>query len=408
LKRYHPAVRLAVAVMLLTGPLLHAQGQDRPWRRHTIDASSRGADGVRLADANGDGLPDIATGWEEGGRVRVYLNPGPAGAKAAWPAVTVGAVGSVEDAVLVDLDRDGAMDVVSCCEGNTRSMFVHWAPKERSRYQNSDAWTTEALPLSRGMMRWMFCLPLQVDGKHGVDLVAGGKDGGAALGWWEAPADPRDLSAWKWHPLRPLGWLMSLMAEDMDGDGDLDVLASDRKGAARGCFWLENPGPAHAQGGWKEHAIGGQDREVMFLRVVDLDRDGLRDVIVAAKPQEILCLRREARDGRSWEPHSFSLPASAGRAKAVSSGDMDADGDPDLVFTCESATDGRSGVMWLENPGSLHAERWKPREISGPDGIKHDLVELLDLDGDGDQDALTCEETKNLGVFWYENPLRSR
>ena len=27
-----------------------------------------------------------------------------------------------------------------------------------------------------------------------------------------------------------------------------------------------------------------------------------------------------------------------------------------------------------------------------------------DLDGDGDPDAVTCEEVENLGVFWYENP----
>ncbi len=39
---------------------------DRPWVRHTIDDSSRGADGVRLGDVNGDGLPDIVTGWKEG------------------------------------------------------------------------------------------------------------------------------------------------------------------------------------------------------------------------------------------------------------------------------------------------------------------------------------------------------
>ena len=36
------------------------------WKRHVIDDSSRGADGTRLADINGDGLPDIATGWEQG------------------------------------------------------------------------------------------------------------------------------------------------------------------------------------------------------------------------------------------------------------------------------------------------------------------------------------------------------
>jgi hypothetical protein len=29
--------------------------------------------------------------------------------------------------------------------------------------------------------------------------------------------------------------------------------------------------------------------------------------------------------------------------------------------------------------------------------VKHDLIALVDLDG-------TTEETKNLGVIWYENP----
>src|SRR5690606_8391355 len=87
-----------------------------PWQRHTIDDTSRGADGARLADVNGDGFLDIATGWEAGGIVRAYLNPGPAQSKQKWPAVTVGEVAEVEDAVFVDLDGDGSVDVVSSCE----------------------------------------------------------------------------------------------------------------------------------------------------------------------------------------------------------------------------------------------------------------------------------------------------
>jgi len=35
------------------------QATSDSWTRHTIDASSRGADGVRAADANGDGLSDL-------------------------------------------------------------------------------------------------------------------------------------------------------------------------------------------------------------------------------------------------------------------------------------------------------------------------------------------------------------
>ena len=44
-------------------------------------------------------------------------------------------------------------------------------------------------------------------------------------------------------------------------------------------------------------------------------------------------------------------------------------------------------------------------EISGDSrGVKFDLIQLLDLDQDGDLDLLTCEERDNLGVIWYENP----
>ncbi len=404
----HRIILTSLAVPFALSAVLAGE-TGKPWKRHTIDASSRGADGVRLGDVNGDRLPDLTTGWEEGGQVRVYLHPGAARTKQAWPAITVGQARAVEDAVMVDLDSDGAVDVVSCAEGSTRSMFVHWAPREPKRYVRPEEWITQPLPASRGMMAWMFCIPLQVDGKRGVDLVAAGKGASAALGWWEAPADSRGLEAWKWHPLRPVGWIMSLAAEDMDGDGDADILATDRKGAATGCFWLENPGsgPRSAQP-WREHPVGGQGREVMFLSVADVDGDGLRDVVTCAKPQEILFLKRLSRTGRDWETRSIPMPASAGRAKAVNAGDLDGDGTTDLVFTCENAVDGKSGVMALLQEKGPNGLRWRPWDVSGPDGVKHDLVEPLDLDGDGDLDLLTCEETKNLGVFWYENPARQQ
>ena len=58
-------------------------------------------------------------------------------------------------------------------------------------------------------------------------------------------------------------------------------------------------------------------------------------------------------------------------------------------------------VNWV-NP--VNAVLGRFHEISGPTGIKFDLVELLDLDGDGDLDVLTCEEAHHLGLIWYENP----
>src|SRR5689334_10760628 len=75
---------------------LPTRGQ--PWNHHSIDDSARGADGVRLADVNDDGLLDIATGWEEAGLIKLYLNPGAAKSKDPWPAVIVGRAKSPEDA----------------------------------------------------------------------------------------------------------------------------------------------------------------------------------------------------------------------------------------------------------------------------------------------------------------------
>ena len=191
-----PAALLATAALLCSALAGAGAGRGKPWPRHTIDSSSRGADGVRLADVNGDGLMDIATGWEQGGVVRAYLNPGPAKAKAPWPAVTVGKVRSAEDAVFADLDGDGAIDVVSCCEGRVRSVFVHWAPKERAKYLDPAAWETQAFPAVQGKQLWMFAVPLQVDGEHGIDLVIAAKGGGAQIAWLRAPKNPRDLAAW--------------------------------------------------------------------------------------------------------------------------------------------------------------------------------------------------------------------
>jgi hypothetical protein len=378
-----------------------------PWKRHVIDDASKGADGVRLADVNGDGLPDIVTGWEQGGAVRLCVNPGPARVACKWPAVSVGNVPDVEDAVCVDLDGDGAADVVSCAEGKARVVSIHWAPQPRESLLDAAAWRTEPLAASAGAMMWMFALPLQVDGLHGIDLIAGGKGPGAGLGWFQAPREPRKLVDWKWHELRPVGWLMSIVSSDMDSDGDTDIVFSGRKGGRSGAFWLENPGPGAAQSkSWTEHAIGGLGQQAMFLQLADLDRDGLEDVLLAVQPKEILWLRRLDRSGIKWQSHSIALPEPTGIAKAVSAGDIDGDGRLDLVFSCEQAKSPAHGLMWLSAVGPPDSGKWTPHALSGSDGVKHDLVALVDLDRDGDLDAITTEEVKNLGVIWYENPAK--
>ena len=415
---------LAALLMLAAGcshgplHLREAAWVAEAWDRHTIDDSSLGADGVRLADVNGDGHLDIVSPWEQGGRVRLYLNPGPSRVRDRWPAVTVGEVGDPEDAFLVDLDGDGAMDVVSACEGSTRAMFVHWAPPDPGRLMDPSAWTTEPIPETVGAARWMYATALQVDGKHGVDLIAGARGEGAQIGWLEAPEAARNLDGWLWHPLYDAGWVMTLRLEDLDGDGDVDVVASDRMEAGRGVLWLENPGlGAGSGGGWTTHRVGPVNAyEAMHHDIADLDEDGLRDILVAAKGTPVRYHRRTSDAPPSWETHEIAIPPGAAGGKSVKVADIDLDGQPDLVVACEHATDGKIGVFWLSYGQHPSQQFWTPTSISGPEGFIYDLMQLLDLDADGDLDVLTLEEKgpylaagyegSELGVIWYENPVR--
>lgn len=365
-----------------------------PWKRHTIDNTSEGADGVKLGDWNQDGLPDLVTGWEEGGVVRVYTNPGAAKARDPWPRTTVGEVADVEEAIFADLDGDGRLEVVSGTEGRTRTMFWH--------RRIDGKWRTDAFPATAGAQMWMQAAAVDLDGQHGTDLLVASKGPAATVGWLQAPGPPRNPSDWSFHPLRKAGWIMSLIPHDMNGNGDIDVVFSDRKGGRAGVFWLENPGvePVRNHAAWKEHAIGALGREVMFADLGDVNGDGLMDLAVAVKPLEIFVFLRQ-RDG-GWREHVLELDAThLGHAKAVKIADLNGDGLADLVFTCEGATRPRDGVVWLEQ----QRERpWLRHSLGGPEGVKFDIIQVLDLDGDGDLDVITCEEHDQLGVVWYENP----
>ena len=396
-------LRLEVAVFFFCCSALGAQ--EDAWVRHTIDNSSRGADGVRFLDVNGDGHGDIATGWEEGGLIRAYLHPGPRKVAERWPLVTVARVKSPEDAVFCDLDGDGAFDVVSCCEGRNRRVFAHWAPTAAEKFLEESSWETTSFAAVEGKSQWMFALPMELDGVGGIDLVLGAKGGGACVGWLRSPSRARDMKAWTFHRWYSAGWIMSLISHDVDGDGDSDVVVSDRKGKKPGVLWLENPGrealakePALQ---WREHRMGAGGREVLFVSLYDFDGDGRKEAAVTAKPNRVSLLYSGTDPRQPWREELIEYPLDRfGRAKAVRPGDLDGDGVAELTVSCESASGGKAGVFYLRRAG----KKWIPHGLSGPAGVKFDRIELRDLDGDGDLDLITCEERDNLGVFWYENP----
>jgi len=416
------SIFVLILVVLLMGT---AQGQGvgnrgPEWQRHVIDIELSGADGGRLLDVDDDGDLDLSVGWEESGVTRIYLNPGYAGVVTdPWPYIDVGNASGVEDAVMGDLDGDGRVDVVSARDGGKR-VTVHFAPTSGD-YTDPLGWTTMSFPApASGAPAWMYSVLMDVDEDGDLDIVAGGKGNNAVIRWFEAPTgDRRNLSSWPMHDLGGVGWLMSLFSHDMDGDGDLDLMLSDRKiGDAdlRGARWLENPGTSEDQTlAWTNHYIYHPDdgaTEVMFLDLVDLDGDGLVDVVVPlSNGNRLRWFHRLDSSGLNWVEYLIDFPSGVGqRAKSIRAGDLDNDGNLDLVLSTGEGGTSTSGVIWLEPTSGVFAPIWTEHEISGLDGIKFDDSQLIDLDGDGDLDVINTEEdfgsgSKGLGVIWYENPL---
>ncbi|NRB53725.1 MAG: VCBS repeat-containing protein [Saprospiraceae bacterium] len=379
------------------------------WPRHTIDDSSSGADGVKLADWNEDGLPDIVTGWEEGGLAKVYLHPGKEHVRDKWEQMTVGKTPSVEDAVFVDLDGESPLEVLSCTEGKERKLYTHWANPRGKEVE----WRQQSVAVADGLMQWMYAIPFSLGPNKSV-IVAAGKGKEAAIGWLEIPANPRAVEAWKWHPIGQVGWIMSIIPADMDRDGDLDLLISDRRGPLQACRWLENRGPDRWEEPWPNHWIGAKGKEVMFIDWVDWDGDGIREVLAVDWTDTQISIfkpNKVQQQAQSWTTTHFPIPPDMERPKSIVAGDLNGDNVLDLILSSNTGSVPLDGLVWLNGKDLASGTGATFQSISGNHIAKYDKVELVDLDQDGDLDILICEEnygtnSEGLGVIWYENQLK--
>ena len=370
------------------------------WDLQTIDNSLHGADGVRFSKQDGNQIK-LLTGWEESGFTCLYSKNNDS--NDIWKKEIIGKTPNVEDAIFIHYNKKQELMIMSFCEGETISIFLHMKDFQLGR------WTQQILNTPPSNEQWMTGEgELFVDGKSYV--IAGGKNNSKIYAFQKPEVNNDNL---KWYELSEVSWTMSIIIEDIDEDGDNDILFTDRNGKNRGCWWLENPNNLSDVIKWSKHRIGSeQTSEYMFADTSDINGDGLKDIIIVTNESpystfkiwqsaSIRLYLKKDNSGKHWEQKLLRFPAFTGSAKGVKCGDIDNDGMDDIVVTCENAFKGRVGVFAIMNE-NMHFK--EVEYVSGPNGIKFDQIQLLDIDSDGDMEILTTEEWDNLGLIYYDNP----
>jgi len=185
---------------------------------------------------------------------------------------------------------------------------------------------------------------------------------------------------------------MSVHAADLDSDADVDVLSASSSGNV--VAWHENSGAVEPT--WNSHDIAtvADVSSPQSVYAADLNGDNALDALSAARfAGQFVWHENSGATNPSWT--SFEIDAGAGNdsTATIHAGDLDGDGDVDVVGGSGFPT---NTFSWYENDGSW-TKTVIDTEVASPTS-----VQVVDLDLDGDLDILAGSYTDDT-VAWYEN-----
>lgn len=154
---------------------------------------------------------------------------------------------------------------------------------------------------------------------------------------------------------------------------------------------------------------GGSVSGVSALDVADFNGDGLVDVVLLeggahAQGRSTLAWFEQTHADQ-WVRHDFrDLPSLDDFIGSVKCGDVDGDGDPDVVFSNDGHSTGPIHVYALENNlNKSGSSNWVVHRISTIEGIHANDMRLADMDGDGKTDVvLRHKEPESVKVIFQD------
>jgi hypothetical protein len=335
---------------------------------------------VLAADIDGDGKLDVLTAARYDNNIAWYKNEDGQGNFG-----TLNLIGLLDEAKSVyasDMDGDGDMDVLA-----TASFLdvVVW-------YENMDgngSFSSQKIIDSNADGAFSV-IAADIDGDGDMDVVSASDFSG--LAWYENLDGNGNFSTTKIID-NTIPNSRSVVAADMDGDGDLDVVGNASTIAE--IVWYENLDGLGNFGSRRDINDTGSYSNVIF--VADIDGDNDMDVL-SASPGDNEVAWYENLDGDGNFGSKNVITVTLEKAWTVHAADLDNDGDTDVISTLLEDFGGE--VVWFENldgNGSFSDKKVISTAVQSPRSVY-----AADIDNDGAMDVLSASQNDDK-IAWYRN-----